>query len=146
MATTVDFTMYTGDKRILELTVKDVAAAIVDLSGASGSDIHWILQRALGDNADQVYKELASGITFKTDGTDGIVQVAIDEADTQDFDAVNDLAYPHQLSVEVSARPAISMAGTVTIKQRIYQDVDQEVAGVVIDVTMGFTAGTVNTA
>ena len=124
-ATQVDFTLYTGKSKILKLTVKDAADTPVDIASATGDNIYWVMQKGADDKTHHVYKDLSAGIT-KPGGT-GIVHIAIDPADTAEIDASGgDLSYWHQMSVELSSQPDITMFGTATIKHSAIQVVNSE--------------------
>lgn len=160
-ASVVDFTLYTNKTKVLKLTVQDAASVGVDLSGASGAQIYWIMQRGKDDNSDPQYKELGAGIAFFTDGTDGILLVTVDPADYVDLeaesasaeviadeDAVDALQFWHQLSIELTSQPAITMEGTVTILTGRSQTVHLETEPLVSDnLEQGtsVTAGTLQT-
>lgn len=141
VATVIDFAMHTGDVTELKLTVKDEDAVLVDISGAGTSDIHWIAQPALGDVAGQIYKQIGSGIAFFTDGTDGIVIVSIDAADTEDLDAAATLSWIHQLSVELSSKPRIAAKGDITIDQRLSSTTAVNITGDDFPVTAEYPVG-----
>jgi len=119
-ATTVSTDLYTKKTKVLELTVKDKAAVIVDLSSivSPSEDIHWIMQKGPDDITDHIYKSLGNGIAYKTDGADGIILITIPlGVDLPDLDAsAGDLSYFHQLSVELLGQPAVTAEGTLTIK------------------------------
>lgn len=121
-ATNIVSDVYTNKTKVLELTVKDKVPAVVDLSSiVSPSDkIHWSMQRSKTDLRNHVHKTLGAGITFKNPpGSDGILLIQIDPADTADLRdeaSEGDLSFFHSLSVEVAGQPAITAEGTLTIK------------------------------
>lgn len=145
-ATNVIADLYIGKSKVFEMTVRDKADAIVDLSpiASPSDDIHWIMQKAADDTTDHVYKSLGGGITFKTDGTDGVVKVELLPADTAAILAAleEDLSYFAQLSVELSNQPYITAEGTMTIKASMVKVVDIDEAGEVGDSASEVTPGT----
>ena len=133
-APTLNTTFYTNKDKIIEVTVEDAVDAVVDLSGASSEEIYYIMQKSKTDSADHVYKSLTSGIAFKTDGTDGVIQITIDAADLAGLRAAAaaaDLTYYQAVSVELSGDAVIIGEGTATIKFG---------GGQVIDIDVDLTA------
>lgn len=69
-----------GDDKYLDFTVRDRHQEIVDISGIAGA-------RFQVSRPDDVYgwveKTLGAGVVLKTDGTDGVLRVTIEDTDTE---------------------------------------------------------------
>ena len=146
-ATNLDTDIYTGDVRVLELTIKDDADVAIDISAATGSDIYYVLQEAKDSTTNHTYYDLSSGIAFKTAGTDGVIQITVAAAATSSINAsAGDLSYFHQCVVELNNEPEVSMEGTVTLKHRLTQvtniDITEDDDSVVAeDITVDLPVG-----
>ena len=116
---TVDLDMHTADVLEIEFTVKDNDGNVVDVSGASGSEISWIAQPSYTDDTDQIVKTLSSGITTPGGGTDGVVLVTLSTTDTDELKAADTLTWVHQLKVELSSKPKVVAKGELTIDQHL---------------------------
>jgi hypothetical protein len=135
--TTVNAEIYANTHFTMQLTIKDAASAVIDLSTANGeggalagAEINYIMQKSAYDSSDHVYKELSDGIEFNTDGTDGVIDIDYVPGDTSllDFSAGADLSYFHRLECEILNQKDVSMIGTVTLKQK---------PGKVVNMTLG---------
>jgi len=109
-----DFSMHSGDNRSLSVTITDQSQAVLDVSGAA---ITWALSRAVTDKVEPkgvaiVSKTVGSGITI-TDGSNGLVEVTIAEADTASLAGT----YYHEMQMVLSGNTSTIMYGTVIIKK-----------------------------
>lgn len=112
-----DFSMHSGDSRTLEVTVRDEADAVVNISAASGADLTWALSKKATDTVDPrgaslVSKTEGSGIAI-TDGPNGRCDVTLDPADTADLKGDD---YYHEMQVILSGDTSTVLYGVVTIK------------------------------
>lgn len=103
----VDFTMFAGDTKVLQITLTDSANVIVDVSTAS---IIWALSRKATSTA-LLTKEVGTGVTI-TDGPGGKFEVAIDPVDTADLKG----DYYHEIEVEMGGVVSTVTSGTITIQ------------------------------
>lgn len=107
--TATNFEMFSGNTRILKVTVLDQDDAIVDLSGASAD---FALSKRPGSTA-LVTKSVGTGITI-TDAVAGELEVRLDPADTEP------LAGGHYYELEVqdaSGRRTTVLFGTIQIRK-----------------------------
>ena len=109
-----DFSMHSGDDRVLEVSITDSANAALNITGAT---VTWALSRAVADKVEPkgaaiVTKTVGSGITL-TNPSGGVLQVAIAETDTDDLAGT----YYHEMQLVLSGDTSTVMYGTVTIKK-----------------------------
>ena len=103
-----DFTMFQGDTKTLEFTVKDGDGAVVDLTGATS--IRWNLARRVS-SAAIITKDLDSGITV-IDAANGRFDVSLTSADTENLSG----RYYHEAEViDASGDVATVETGATTI-------------------------------
>jgi hypothetical protein len=78
---TMNFTMFEGDTHTLEVTVRDDAGDVVDITGVV---IRWWLAKSNKATGDAIYveKETGDGITI-VDGPAGRFDVLIEPEDTE---------------------------------------------------------------
>lgn len=78
MATTVDFTMFEGDSKVLNVTVRDTLGALVDLTGVT-----IIFALAKNAKSEPLFtKAVGSGITIP-DPEGGVFEVVLDPENTR---------------------------------------------------------------
>ena len=109
-----DFSMHSGDDRVLEITIRENDHGTLDITGAA---ITWALSRIVTDKVEPkgaaiVTKTVGSGITI-TNAHNGHVEVAITETDTDDLAGT----YYHEMQLVLSGDTSTVMYGTVTIKK-----------------------------
>lgn len=104
----MDFELFAGDTKVLDITVKDDEGAVVDITDAT---IRWQLARSV--NAPAVLqKAVGSGITI-SDGPNGLFEVALANADTETLKG----AFYHEAEVILpDSTIATVVTGAVTIK------------------------------
>lgn len=107
-----DFSMYQGDTKILEVTVKDEAGVVVDITSAT---IRWQLARNAKTTTLLIEKETGDGITI-IDGPAGRFDVAIDPDDTVGLKAAS---YYHEAEVNDAGVISTVLTGKATIKQAL---------------------------
>lgn len=97
-----NFTMVSGDTKVIEVTVDSV-----DLSGAS---IKWIMHQF---GAEKVRKETPGTITV-TDAVGGLLQIKLDPTDTASL--VGD--YSHEMEVtDAAGNVSTVMSGRVSVQK-----------------------------
>lgn len=74
----VNFTMFAGDTKLLQVLVSNVAGAPVDITGTL---IRWQLAKTVKSDPALVHKFVGGGVTI-VDGTAGRFDVLLDPADT----------------------------------------------------------------
>jgi hypothetical protein len=105
-----DDTIRAGNAHILRVTVKDSDDAAVDITGAT---IKWSLALRRGSETVLVEKESGDGIEI-VDAEDGIFEIAIDAADTEDLGGI----YYHEAELTDSLdRKQTVMVGFLTIEK-----------------------------
>jgi hypothetical protein len=113
MPVTQNLFLYRGDTKLLTILVKDLAGSIFDFTDAWAK---WWLTRnpdSIGDDV-LITKSTAvgGGMVILTPATGGLVQVQLDEHDT-DLDTG---LYYHELKVWKGTDIATSMRGTVYMR------------------------------
>ena len=100
-----NFSMISGDTKLLELTIHDAEVAEVDVTGA---DVTYVI----ADSAVRVTKTTDDGITI--DGA--VVTVTLDPADTAELAGV----YAHEMQItDPSGNVGTVMIGEVSIAKDI---------------------------
>ncbi len=108
----MDFDMFAGDTKTLEVTVRDAAGAVVDISGATA--IRWKLARTV-NAAPKVEKAMGTGVTI-VDGPAGRFDVPILNADTETLSG----EFYHEAEVILSdGTIGTVLSGTATIKRTL---------------------------
>lgn len=103
-----DFSIQQGEDYTLEFTVSDK-----DLTGAGA---RWILAKSSASNAALVSKTVGVGVTIPV-GTDGVVNVALDDTDTNDIDGT----FHHELEVtDSSGAVQIVSIGCILVAASIF--------------------------
>ena len=103
-----NFEMYSGNTRLLKVSVLDQDDAIVDLSGASAT---FVLMKRPGQVA-MITKTVGAGITI-TNAVGGEMEVLLVPADTEPLRG----AFAYEVEVtDASGRKTTVLFGTVTIK------------------------------
>jgi len=105
-----DFTMWSGDSKVLEVTLTDVDDDAVNLTGAS---ISYILQKSSQGGEAIISKSVDDGISITSPATGGLFEITIDATDTDDLAG----EYYHECQVtDSSSNVSTVFVGTVTIK------------------------------
>lgn len=106
-----DVEMTQGNDRTIEITVKDEAGVVVDITNAS---ITWGFVERGGDGTILATKTVDSGITI-TDAVHGVFEVALEPADTAEFygDYIHEVEVVDQYNHVFTAT-----VGTLTIHKR----------------------------
>ena len=106
--TAQNFDMFSGDDKVLVVTVKDLAGVAVNLTGAS---ITWKLADSLTGTV-RATKTTAAGIAI-TDAADGVFEVTVADADTATLSG----SYYHEAEVtDSSGRDSTVVFGNITIR------------------------------
>jgi hypothetical protein len=101
--------MFSGDMRVLRVTVLDQDDNVIDLTGLSAAV--FVIAKRHGA-ASKVSYTLGSGITV-TDAANGIMEVTILAADTEPLGG----AYVHELSITDAAnRRTTVLFGSITMR------------------------------
>ncbi len=109
----MDFLLYAGDTKALEVTVRDAAGDVVDVTGAT---IRWQLAEAPGEPALVSKTTVGAGGVSIVNGAQGRFDVAIAAGDTDDLDGV----YYHEAEVELlDGTVATVLAGFATIARTL---------------------------
>ncbi|MGQ3299645.1 hypothetical protein [Reyranella sp.] len=103
-----DFTMYQGDTKVLQVTVKTPAGVVVPITGTT---IRWQLAESAEDAEPIIAKAVGAGITI-VDGPAGRFDVAINPADTLALEG----SYYHEAEVDDGGVISTVLTGAVTIK------------------------------
>lgn len=107
-----DFTMYQGDTKILEVTVKDEAGDVVNITDTT---IRWQLSKSARTVPPLLSKETGDGITI-VDGAAGRFDVALDPEDTVDLSA---RSYYHEAEIDDAGVISTVLTGKATIRQAL---------------------------
>lgn len=108
-----DFTMFKGDTKVLEVTVKDQDDVVVDISGTS---IKWQLAKKSKDVAALISKSTSGGGVTIVDGPAGRFNVLIAPADTESLKAA---ACYHEAEVDDGGVISTVMTGTATLVETL---------------------------
>lgn len=112
-----NFEMYAGESKVITVTVKDAAGALVDIGGAS---IEWIAKRSEDDAVGLITKTTAAGggITILDQTTHkGEFTITLVPADTQ---SLGGASYYHEAEVtDIATDVSTVMRGIVTIKKAL---------------------------
>lgn len=112
-----DITMFAGDTKTLQVTVKDENGDAVDLTGAS---IRWQASRSVNKRPADLEKSVGDGITI-TDATAGRFDVTLDSADTEDLRG----DFYHEAEViDASGNVSTVFTGTLTIEPTLIKPED----------------------
>ena len=104
-----NFTMWSGDTKVLEVTITDSDGAAVDLTGAT---ISYVLQRNVNSAAATISKTTDDGISI-TDASGGVFQITLDASDTASLSG----SYYHECQItDASGNASTVFTGTVTMK------------------------------
>jgi len=99
--------LFSGDTKLINITVLDQDSVVVDLTGAS---VDFIIAKYPGHTA-LITKTIGSGVVL-TDAANGIMDVTLLPADTESLQG----AYNFQCKVtDLSGRESTVLHGTVTI-------------------------------
>lgn len=104
-----DFCLWLGETRKLIVTVTDCDENPINLAGAN---IIWAMQMQHKDGPIEVRKQTGDGITI-TDPTNGIFEVLLEPADTQDLPTGR---YYHEAEVmDASGNVAVIFTGSAVL-------------------------------
>lgn len=109
-----DFSMFQGDTKVLELTVRDIDGVVVDISGASS--IRWALARNAKMPTAKLTKSLGAGIALVGGGTTGRCDITLSPSDTSDLTPTT---YYHETEIIIGGVVATIDSGSVTILQAL---------------------------
>lgn len=105
---TTEFSMYAGDTKNLEITVKDEDGVVVDITGAT---FHWALALLIGVAPPVLTKTNGSGVTI-VNAAAGRVDVKLESVDTESLSG----KYAQELRlVDVDDNVATILQGVITI-------------------------------
>jgi len=93
---TQNFTMVTGDTKILNVSIKDPAGKVVNILGYS---IIWALKTSVGNSSTLIKKTIYDGISV-TNGAGGIFQIRLESSDTE---GMKPAVYYHECEITDSA-------------------------------------------
>ncbi len=103
-----NFTMYSGDTKNLEITVKDEDDVAVDLTDC---ELFWELSLIVGLNPPLISKELGSGLTV-VDAATGRFDIKIESGDTEGLVG----SFVHEVRmIDDDDNVSTILQGTVTI-------------------------------
>jgi len=113
-----NFELYAGESKVLTVTVKDAAGALIDLTG---STIEWIVKRAEDDAAGLITKTtvpITGGITLSNQTTNkGEFTITLLPADTL---SLGGASYYHEAEVTDAATNVSTVTrGVVTVKKAL---------------------------
>lgn len=112
-----DFSMHSGDNRDLQVTIKDAAGAVVNITGAA---LTWALSKGNGSDGPRgtalVTKTVGSGITI-VDGANGRADIVLVPADTEALAG----DYYHELQLVAGGSSSTVLYGTVTILKNLVE-------------------------
>jgi hypothetical protein len=110
-----NFEMYAGESKVLTVTVKDEAAALIDLTGVS---IEWIVKRFEDDVTGLITKTVGHGITLSNQVTDkGEFTITLAPADTE---SLGGASYYHEAEVtDVGGNVSTVTRGIMTVKKSL---------------------------
>lgn len=108
-----DFTMFKGDTKVLEVTVKDQDDAVVDISGTL---IKWQLAKKSKDTTALISKSTVDGSITIVDGPNGRFNVLLEPEDTEELPAK---AYYHEAEVNDGGLISTVMTGTATLVETL---------------------------
>lgn len=107
-----NFEMFSGNTRVLKVSVLDQDEAVVDITGASAE---YIFAKRAGHSPAIFSKTVGSGIVI-TDATAGLLEVTIVPADTESLVG----AYHHELEIQdASGRRTTVLFGTVNVRLNV---------------------------
>lgn len=109
-----DFSMFQGDTKVLELTVRDADGVVVDISGASS--IRWAMARNAKMPTPKLAKTLGAGIALVGGGTTGRCDITLDPSDTSDLTPTT---YYHETEITISGVVSTVDSGQVTVQQAL---------------------------
>jgi len=105
-----DFSMHSGDDLVLEVTVKDAAGTVVDISGASGT----FGIGKLDSSGNPKGSSLAAPAVAITDGAAGKLSVTIVPANTESLAG----DYWHELQLtDAATKISTVLYGTLTVQK-----------------------------
>lgn len=106
--------LFTGTDKLLQFTVVDAAGAVVDISGWA---LKWTLftRPVPSAGATALLSKTTPTVINITDGQNGICQVSLTDADTDDL--IGDALYYHELRRTDSGLEDVLAYGTVWLRQ-----------------------------
>ena len=103
--------MFSGNTRVLRVTVLDQDEVVVDITGATAE---FIMAKRPGKSA-VVTKTVGSGIVI-TDATNGLLEITLEPADTETLSGT----FHHELEVtDLGGRKTTVLFGTVTVRLNV---------------------------
>lgn len=102
-----DFTMYSGDTKVLEVTVRDPQGAVVDITGKA---ITWALSPTVNSSSNLIDKTVGDGLTI-INGAAGRYNVLLNPIDTVDLQG----SYYHESLLDDNGTISTIMAGKAQI-------------------------------
>ena len=106
-----NLSMHEADKQILSVTIQDPDSVLGDITGAS---LKWEMTLTDRSATALISKSTGSGIVI-TDGPNRIVEITLDEADTDGLSALGKWFY-HEMKIEKSAsQPLTILAGRIDL-------------------------------
>ena len=106
-----NFAIHEGDKQILQITIQDPDAVLGDITGAA---LKWELFPSSRSAVVLLTKSTGAGIVI-TDGPNRIVEVTLEEADTDGLVVVGKFFY-YEMKIEKSGtQPLTVLNGTIDL-------------------------------
>lgn len=105
--------LFTGKDKVLQFTVVDADDAVVDITGWT---LRWALSKAADHRSVAVSKTTSAGIAL-TDAANGVCQVTISAADTENLEGSDDPKWWHELSRTNSGNSDVLSYGSVVLRQ-----------------------------
>lgn len=113
-----DFTMFAGDTKTLEFTVRDAAGAIVDITDY---DVRWHASRNVNARPALIEKSLGSGIEM-VDGGAGRFDVSLENADTESLRG----EFYHEAELTLDDEVYTVDSGSLTIRPTLIKPEPEE--------------------
>ena len=102
--------MFAGDSKVLVVTVRDGAGAVVNITGAT---LTWEAARST-EETTVISKESGDGISI-TNPTGGVFEVTLDEADTDDLQGL----YYHEAELTQAGDTFTVLTGSLVIERTL---------------------------
>jgi hypothetical protein len=135
----VNFTMFAGDTKLLQVLVNNVAGNPVDITGTL---IRWQLAKNVKSDPALIHKYVGSGVTI-VDGPNGRFDVLLDPVDTLPLIG----SYYYEAEIDDSGVISTVLTGSVQINQALIDPIGQTVStgavSVIFDNATVFATGTV---
>ena len=106
--------IHEGDRQILNVTIQDPDSVLGDITGAA---LEWELYVSQRSATALITKNTGGGGLVITDGPNRIVEITLDEGDTDGLSAVAKWFY-HEMKIEKSAgQPLTCLTGRVDLNR-----------------------------